>query len=150
MTLLIKTCYKEWDLTKVYKFFWNFITSFCDNGFHSWKKVVFARFHFLQVVCLGFCCQICVGWSRPLPNVYLWYIHWIHVKSACIVGVCDQVSHPQFSHGAPWFSVYVGNLQTVHIIRAFTLVLGTVPAGTCSRYTPFLVVWMGSKESCSR
>ena len=35
-------------------------------------------------------------------------------------------------------------------IRAFTLVLGTVPAGTCSRDTPFLVVWTGSKESCSR
>ena len=34
--------------------------------------------------------------------------------------------------------------------RAFTLVFGTVPAGTCSRYTPFLVVWTGSKESCSR
>ena len=34
--------------------------------------------------------------------------------------------------------------------RAFTNVLGTVLAGTCSRNTPFLVVWTGSKELCSR
>ena len=42
---------------------------------------------------------------------------------------------------------------TVHDVgtyRAFTYVLDTVLAGTCSRNTPFLVVWTGSKESCSQ
>ena len=45
---------------------------------------------------------------------------------------------------------YTGRSHLFSVLFQREHVLGTVPAGTCSRYTPFLVVWTGSKKSCSR
>ena len=85
-------------------------------------------------------------WSRPRPFLAA------HLAFLCVYS--DKKAGPSRGRARPFLHCKRGlgllPISSNNTIWVFTLVLGTVPAGTCSRNTPFLVVWTGSKESCSK